>query len=128
MQLLQGLFGSNQPQYNTVKTPLGYTQYQQTVPTQSQSGIDPLTQMILRQLLGGQNSQGGSQGSFWNLLSGGVGTGGNSSIDPSNLPTFQQGYNQTGSQAAQFANSPQQQQNPLLQLLGNYSNPGIASY
>lgn len=80
-QLLQKLFGSNQPQYNTVKTPLGYTQYQQSVPT----GGNAMNQLIAQLLLGmgGSGSGGGgSQNAFWNLLGGQGGSGsstGNSS-------------------------------------------------
>lgn len=69
-QLLAGLFGTGQSQYSTVKTPLGYTQYQSSVPQSSNSqGLDPMMQMILAMLMG-QNNHGGAQNSFWNLLSG----------------------------------------------------------
>lgn len=66
-QLLQQYVNSfTNPGYHTVKTPLGYTQYQANVP-QGSSSLDPMTQLILSMLLG-QNNQGGSQGSFWDLL------------------------------------------------------------
>ena len=71
-QLLQQLLGSQvqQQQYHTVRTPLGYTQYQANVPQTSQNGLDPMTQLVLSMLMGQGGGQGGSQNSFWNLLSG----------------------------------------------------------
>lgn len=69
MQLLQYLFGNqaSQPQYHSVRTPLGYTQYQGSVPQSSHGGIDPMMQLILQMIMG-QNGQGGTQGSFASLL------------------------------------------------------------
>lgn len=67
-QLLMGLFGAQQPSYRAVRTPLGYTQYQSSMPQGNNAqGLDPMTQLILAMLMGG-GGMGGSQNSFWNLL------------------------------------------------------------
>lgn len=87
-QLIMGLLGGGQTgqQYQTVKTPLGYTQYQSSVPQGNSN--DALLKMLVQALAGQQNT-GGSQNSFWNLL-GGTASG-------SGQPGYNASYNlQTG--------------------------------
>ena len=66
--LIQQYLGNSvTPQSSTVQTPLGYTQYQNSVPQTTQNGADAMTQLILQYLMG-QSQAGGSQTSFSQLL------------------------------------------------------------
>ncbi len=70
-QLISQLI-NNANRSQVVRTPLGYTQYQSSMP-QGLSGNSLMSLLSLLQALSGggnQNHQGGSRGSFWDLLNG----------------------------------------------------------